>query len=88
MWGFLFFVFILLWIAYYSRRFANHEKIINEKIRSIGGETLKIEKIAQLSGTWFLIFKRSVYRIEYRHGDEDAEGWVKFKTITGPEWKL
>lgn len=64
---------------------------IEEKIVSMGGEIIHIERRNFFTGTGpFMITGKgsAVYRIEYLIGGSKKEGWVKFGGLFGPNWKL
>jgi hypothetical protein len=70
---------------------ASYERKIKERIKSMGGEVIGIEKSGFLSGLgpFTVVGKgRTVYRIEYRIGTSAKEGWVRFGSILGPDWRL
>lgn len=82
-------VFVTLAILIAVLQRTSHQRRITDKIHSIGGEVISIERKAISGGPFFIIGKgRTVYRIEYRKGAETKEGWVKFGDLFGPEWKL
>ncbi|WP_055668708.1 hypothetical protein [Desnuesiella massiliensis] len=81
-----FIVFIVVMLIVQGER---HERKIREQISSIGGEVISIERKTFSTGPFFLVGKgRTVYRIEYRRGNEIKEGWVKFGDLFGPDWRL
>lgn len=82
----IFAVFAVLMAIYQGRR---HERRIREKIHSLGGEVIGIERKLFSSGPFLVIGRgRTVYRFEYIKDDEVKEGWVKFGDLLGPDWRL
>jgi hypothetical protein len=66
-----------------------HKRMILEKVNSINGEIINIEKKNFSTGPFLWVKRgRAVYRIEYRKDNEMKEGWVKFGDLTGPDWRL
>jgi hypothetical protein len=68
-----------------------HRSRINDKIDSIGGTVLSIERRNFFTGIgpFKIVGKgRTVYRIEYKIQDQTKEGWVKFGGIMGADWRL
>ncbi|MDR5659624.1 hypothetical protein RH915_08965 [Serpentinicella sp. ANB-PHB4] len=64
---------------------------IREKIASLGGEVISIERrnIFTGIGPFKIVGKgRVVYRIEYRLNGSTEEGWVRFGGLLGPDWRL
>ncbi len=81
------FVFFAVLISIAQHK--SHKRKITEKIHSIGGEIVNIERKAFYSGPFLMSGKGSiVYRIEYRKDSDLKEGWVKFGNLFGPDWKL
>jgi hypothetical protein len=67
----------------------NHKQKIIDKVLSIGGEIISIEKKAFSIGPFLSAKKgRTVYRIKYRKDAKVKVGWVIFNDLTGPDWKL
>jgi hypothetical protein len=69
----------------------NHEQKINEKIESIGGKVINIERRNFFSGSgpFRAVGKgRVVYRVEYTSDSGTKEGWVCFGGFFGPDWRL
>jgi hypothetical protein len=47
-----------------------------------------MEKKLFSTGAFMVVGKgRTVYRIEYRIGDDGREGWVRFGGLFGPDWR-
>lgn len=68
-----------------------HENIINEKIESIGGHVVFIERRSIFSGLgpFHVVGKgRTVYMIIYKIHSKEKEGWVRFGGLFGPDWRL
>ena len=64
---------------------------IQEKIKSIGGEIVSIEKRNYLTGIGpnkIVGRGMAVYRVVYQQENKLKEGWVKFGGFWGPDWKL
>ncbi|MDP4181429.1 MAG: hypothetical protein Q8942_10090 [Bacillota bacterium] len=84
----IFFAFIIVFSIF---QMENRERQITEKIQSIGGTVISIERRNFFSGIGpFLVVGRGrvVYRIEYRLDDRAIEGWVRFGGLFGPDWRL
>lgn len=67
------------------------ETKINEKIESMGGKVICIERRNFFTGLgpFMVVGKgRSVYRIEYEIHNQTKEGWVRFGGLLGPDWRL
>jgi hypothetical protein len=87
--GFAVILFIILAIAISILQGQSHERKITEQIESKGGRVISIEKKLFSTGPFMVVGKgRTVYRIEYRIGDDDREGWVRFGGLFGPDWRL
>jgi hypothetical protein len=70
---------------------ASYEGKIDEQIKSMGGEVISVEKRGFFTGLgpFTVVGKgRTVYRIEYQIGNSTKEGWVRFGSILGPDWRL
>ena len=86
---FIILVFGALGICFYFMQGASHENKIHEQIKSLGGSVTNIERKTFSTGPVGLVGKgRTVYRIEYRVGDREKEGWVKFGGFFGTDWRL
>jgi len=84
----LFAIFCLLIIFIQNNR---HKEKIYEKIKSINGTVISIERSGIFSdiGPFMVVGKgRTIYRIEYKVGNEIKEGWVRFGGFFGPDWRL
>ncbi len=82
-------LFIMLAIVISVFQGESHERKITEQIESMGGRVISIEKKHFSIGPFMVVGKgRTVYRIEYRIGDDDREGWVRFGGLLGPDWRL
>jgi hypothetical protein len=87
--GFAVILFIVLAIAIAILQGQSHERKITEQIESMGGTVINIEKKLFSTGPFMVVGKgRTVYRIEYRVGNDDREGWVRFGGLLGPDWRL
>lgn len=87
------FLFILLFlglgIGLFIIQQQNHERKINEYVESLGGYVITIEHKTFATGPFILVGKgRTVYRFEYSIGNQSKEGWVKFGSLFGPDWRL
>jgi uncharacterized membrane protein len=81
------FVIFIVFIAIFQVK--SHEKRITKKVHTIGGEVISIKRKTFSTGPFLAVGKgRTVYRIEYRIGNEIKEGWVKFGSLSGPDWRL
>lgn len=82
-------IFIILALAISVLQGESHERKINEQIESMGGTVINIEKKYFSTGPFMVVGKgRTVYRIEYRIGNDTKEGWVRFGGLFGPDWRL
>lgn len=76
-------------LAIYFIQGKSHEKSINTQVESLGGEVLSIERTILDNGPFFIRGKgRSIYRFEYTINTERKEGWVRFGSLFGPDWKM
>lgn len=82
-------IFIVLGVAISILQGQSHERKITEQIESMGGTVINIEKKLFSTGPFMVVGKgRTVYRIEYRVGNNVKEGWVRFGGLFGPDWSL
>ena len=82
-------IFMIIVIGLYFLKVSVHKERIKEKVNFLGGNVINIEKRTFRTGPFILIGKgKMVYRIEYRVGDIEKEGWVKFGGLLGPDWRL
>ena len=82
-------LFIILAIVISTLQGKSHERKITEHIESMGGRVISIEKKLFSTGPFMVVGKgRTVYRIEYRIGNDAKEGWVRFGGLFGPDWRL
>jgi hypothetical protein len=85
-------IFILIVIAFVGFAILqrkNHESRIAEYVGSMGGELLSIEYKTFFIGPFKIAGEgRMVYRFTYRIGDDTREGWVKFGSLGGPDWRI
>jgi hypothetical protein len=82
-------IFIAFAVSISILQHKSHQRKITEKIHSIGGVVINIERKAFSGGPFFMVGKgRTVYRIEYRKDNEVREGWVKFGDLSGADWRL
>lgn len=82
-------IFIVLAVAISVLKGESHERKITEKIETMGGTVINIEKKHFSIGPFMVVGKgRTVYRIEYRIGNDNREGWVRFGGLFGPDWRL
>lgn len=86
-------IVIVLFVAFVllisSIQIKSHKERITEKIHSMGGQVIRLERKSVFTGPFVGVRRgRTVYRIEYRKDGEYKEGWVKFGDLSGPEWRL
>ena len=82
-------IFMIIVIGLYFLKVSVHKERIKEKVNFLGGNVINIEKRTFRTGPFILTGKGTmVYRIEYRVGDMEKEGWVKFGGLLGPDWRL
>lgn len=87
--GVVIIIFIVLALAISVLRGESYEGKITEQIESIGGTVINIEKKFFSIGPFMVVGKgRTVYRIEYKIGNDIKEGWVRFGGLFGPDWRL
>ncbi|NMA82994.1 MAG: hypothetical protein GX962_03910 [Epulopiscium sp.] len=87
--GFIIIPFIILAVAIFFLQGESHERRIHTEVQSIGGEVISIERKVFGRGPFVLVGKgQVVYRIEYQVGTTRKEGWVKFGSLFGPDWRL
>lgn len=68
---------------------AGYEEDIKSKVEALGGIVISIERTMFDNGPFFIKGKgRSIYRFQYKIGDETKEGWVRFGSLFGPDWRL
>lgn len=85
----MFIVFVPLVLVFYFLLTAGHERKIYDKIESLGGTVVSIERRKFRRGPFVFAGKGTVvYWIEYRVNGELREGWVKFGSLFGPDWRL
>lgn len=80
-------IVILIHIMLTKRR----EYLIREKVESMGGTVISIERRNFFTGLGpFMIVGRgrSVYRFRYSVNKHEEEGWVRFGGLLGPDWRL
>jgi hypothetical protein len=76
-------------VSIYIFQRISHQRKIMEQIKSIGGDVINIERKSYFGGPFIMVGKgHTVYRIEYRKGSELKEGWVRFGSLLGPDWRL
>lgn len=83
--------FVFIGILIFIVQNAGHHNKIEEKIKSIGGEVVNVERRNLFTGLgpFMVVGKgRSVYMIEYNVNGETKEGWVRFGGLFGPDWRL
>lgn len=84
---FIFFVVIAIGMAFLQH--AGHEEKIHEQVEAYGGKVIHIEHKTFSTGPFMVVGKgRTVYRFEYRVGEETREGWVRFGGLFGPDWRM
>jgi hypothetical protein len=82
-------LFIILAIVISFVQGESHERKITEQIESMNGKVISIEKKLFSTGPFMVVGKgRTVYRMEYRIGNNAKEGWVRFGGLFGPDWRL
>jgi len=80
---------IIIAIGFYLFRINGHDQAIREKVNSLGGNVINIERRTFRTGPFILPGKgKIVYRVEYRLDGIVKEGWVKFGGLLGPDWRL
>lgn len=76
-------------LAIYFIQGKSYEKSINSQVESLGGQVISIERTIVDNGPFFIRGKgNSIYRFEYTIDDERKEGWVRFVSLLGPDWKM
>lgn len=72
-------------------RFSQHEKSIREYVESMGGQLIRYERRSIFSGLgpFHVVGKgRVVYSVHYRLNGQDKEGFVRFGSLFGPDWRM
>lgn len=88
---FFFIIIFIICICLYIVSLKGQESKIYNKIESIGGKVISIERRNFLTGLgpFMVVGKgRTVYMIEYEIEGEMKEGWVRFGGLFGPDWRL
>lgn len=66
-----------------------HKRKIKERIHSIGGEVIAVEKKSFNTGPFVYDRRgRTIYKVRYMKDNEEKEGWVMFGSLSGPDWRL
>lgn len=82
-------VFIILAVIIFIVQGESHKTKITEQVNSMGGEVINIERKTFATGPFIIAGKgKTIYRFEYSIDNEVKEGWVKFGSLFGPDWKL
>jgi len=87
---FIIIIFIVC-ICLYIVSLQGQESKIYNKIESMGGRVISIERRSFFTGLgpFMVVGKgRTVYRIEYDIDGDVKEGWVRFGGLLGPDWRL
>ncbi|MBM7615829.1 hypothetical protein [Alkaliphilus hydrothermalis] len=80
---------VCIWVVMSQGK--RREKRIHNKIKSMGGKVITIERSTFLAGTgpFKVVSKgRVVYRVVYTIDGEEKEGWARFGGILGADWRL
>lgn len=87
--GVIILIFIIFTAVIFFITSASHENSIKDKVESLGGAVISIERTMFDNGPFFIKGKgRSIYRFEYRIDNEIKEGWVRFGGLFGPDWRI
>lgn len=89
--GLIIIAFVIFGIFIFIIQTSRYESKIEEKIKSIGGQVINIERKNLFTGIgpFMVVGKgRSVYRIEYTVNGVTKEGWVRFGGLFGADWRL
>lgn len=82
-------MFVLIAVSIPFIQAEKHKRSIIEKIHSIDGEVICVEKKMFYTGPFVINRRgRTIYLIKYKTGSEVKEGWVMFGNIYGPDWRL
>jgi hypothetical protein len=82
-------IFVVFAVSISIIQVKSHRRKITERINSIGGKVIRIERKSVFAGPFLGVSRgKTVYRIEYKKGEEVKEGWVKFGDLYGPDWRL
>ena len=82
-------LFAIFAVAIFFIQSGSHETSIKSQVESLGGAVLSIERTMFNNGPFFFKGKGgSIYRFEYNIGNETREGWVRFGSLFGPDWRL
>lgn len=89
---FLIMLILIPLVIYLSiAKLAKYERDIHNVIESMGGEVISVEKRNFFTGIgpFHVVGKgRVIYRIIYRIYGVEKEGWVRFGSLLGPDWRL
>lgn len=84
-------IFIVIGIGIYFLNVVGHDAKIKRQIESLGGRLLSYERRNFFSGIgpFHVVGRgRMVYRIDYEVNGVMKEGWVRFGSLFGPDWRL
>lgn len=82
-------VFIIFAVIMFIVQGESHKRKITEEVNSMGGQVINIERKTFDRGPFVIVGKgKTIYRFEYSIDNEIKEGWVRFGSIFGPDWKL
>lgn len=79
---------VFAFVMFFVQR-SSHETSIKSQVESLGGTVISCERTMFNNGPFFFRGKGgSIYRFEYNIGNETREGWVRFGSLFGPDWRL
>ena len=82
-------LFVAFAIAIFFILSKSYENSIKSKVEGFGGTLISIERMMFNNGPFFIKGKgKSIYRFEYRIGNETKEGWVRFGSLFRPDWRV
>lgn len=87
--GIIIILIVVFAVAAFFIQSQSHESSIKSKVESLGGTISSIERTMFNNGPFFIKGKgKSIYRFEYNIGNETKEGWVRFGSLFGPDWRV
>jgi hypothetical protein len=87
--GVIFILLVIFSIVMFFIKSSRYEESIKNQVQVLGGKVISIEKTMFNNGPFFIKGKgKSIYRFQYTIGNEIKEGWVRFGSLFGPDWRL
>ena len=87
--GIVIILFVIFAFLMFLIQSGSHENSIKSQVESLGGTVLTMERTMFNNGPFYIKGKgRSIYKFTYSIGNETKEGWVRFGSLFGPDWRL